>query len=243
MSARAPAIGIDLGTSYSCVGVFQHGKVEIIANEMGKRTTPSYVAFTKEGRLVGEAAKDQMRSNPSNTLFETMRLIGRKFEDESVQSDMKNWPFHVISDDGGKPKLQVEYKGRQKSVFPEEVSAMILAHLKETAEAYLGQTVTHAVVALPAYFNESQRQAIKDAATIAGLNVLRIINGPNAAAITYGLDKLQNVSLQSFKFMHFLDCSDSDYNEQLLPNCKMFDFKGGERGAKRFHFRSWRRNH
>jgi L1 cell adhesion molecule like protein len=186
--SKAPAIGIDLGTTYSCVGVFQHGKVEIIANDQGNRTTPSYVAFTDTERLIGDAAKNQVAMNPSNTIFDAKRLIGRKFEDSTVQGDMKHWPFEVISD-GGKPKLQVDYKGEKKSFFPEEVSSMVLTKMRETAEAYLGKTVTDAVVTVPAYFNDSQRQATKDAGTIAGLNVLRIINEPTAAAIAYGLDK------------------------------------------------------
>jgi heat shock protein 1/8 len=186
--SKAPAIGIDLGTTYSCVGVFQHGKVEIIANDQGNRTTPSYVAFTDSERLIGDAAKNQVAMNPSNTIFDAKRLIGRKFEDATVQADMKHWPFEFISD-GGKPKLQVEYKGEKKNFFPEEVSSMVLTKMKETAEAYLGKTVTDAVVTVPAYFNDSQRQATKDAGTIAGLNVLRIINEPTAAAIAYGLDK------------------------------------------------------
>lgn len=186
--AKAPAVGIDLGTTYSCVGVFQHGKVEIIANDQGNRTTPSYVAFTETERLIGDAAKNQVAMNPTNTIFDAKRLIGRKIEDPVVQADMKHWPFEVIAIDG-KPKIQVIYKDEKKNFFPEEVSSMVLTKMKETAEAYLGKTVTNAVITVPAYFNDSQRQATKDAGTIAGLNVLRIINEPTAAAIAYGLDK------------------------------------------------------
>jgi len=186
--AKAPAVGIDLGTTYSCVGVFQHGKVEVIANDQGNRTTPSYVAFTDSERLIGDAAKNQVAMNPTNTVFDAKRLIGRRFDDPTVAADMKHWPFAVIQD-GGKPKIKVEYKGEEKSFFPEEVSSMVLTKMKETAEAYLGKTVTNAVVTVPAYFNDSQRQATKDAGTISGLNVLRIINEPTAAAIAYGLDK------------------------------------------------------
>jgi heat shock protein 1/8 len=188
MAAKAPAVGIDLGTTYSCVGVFQHGKVEIIANDQGNRTTPSYVAFTDTERLIGDAAKNQVAMNPTNTIFDAKRLIGRKFEDTTVQADMKHWPFDVISAEG-KPKIQVSYKDEKKSFFPEEISSMVLTKMKETAEAYLGKTVSNAVITVPAYFNDSQRQATKDSGTIAGLNVLRIINEPTAAAIAYGLDK------------------------------------------------------
>jgi heat shock protein 1/8 len=188
MAPKRAAVGIDLGTTYSCVGVFQHGKVEIIANDQGNRTTPSYVAFTDTERLIGDAAKNQVAMNPSNTIFDAKRLVGRKFEDSTVQKDLKLWPFKVVND-SGKPKLQVDYKCESKIFSPEEISSMVLIKMKETAEAYLGHEVTDAVVTVPAYFNDHQRQATKDAGVIAGLNVLRIINEPTAAAIAYGLEK------------------------------------------------------
>jgi len=188
MAGKKTAVGIDLGTTYSCVGVFQHGKVEIIANDQGNRTTPSYVAFTDTERLIGDPAKNQVAINPTNTIFDAKRLIGRKMDDSTVQADMKHWPFTVV-DVGGKPKLEVEYQNETKQFTPEEISAMVLTKMKETAEAYLGCDVKDAVVTVPAYFNDSQRQATKDAGIICGLNVLRIINEPTAAAIAYGLDK------------------------------------------------------
>ena len=189
VATKNVAIGIDLGTTYSCVGVFQHGKVEVLANDQGNRTTPSYVAFTDTERLIGDAAKNQVAMNPVNTVFDAKRLIGRKFEDETVQRDMKLWPFKVVKDSSGKPKLEVEFKCETKNFTPEEISSMVLTKMKETAEAHLGHTVRDAVVTVPAYFNDAQRQATKDAGVIAGLNVLRIINEPTAAAIAYGLDK------------------------------------------------------
>ncbi|KAI1301198.1 Heat shock 70 kDa protein C [Halotydeus destructor] len=182
-------IGIDLGTTYSCVGVFKNGRVEIIANDQGNRITPSYVAFTAEGeRLIGDAAKNQLTSNPENTVFDAKRLIGREWSDPAVQHDIKFYPFKVIEKQS-KPFIQVDTTQGVKTFAPEEISAMVLTKLKETAEAYLGKKVTHAVVTVPAYFNDAQRQATKDAGVIAGLVVMRIINEPTAAAIAYGLDK------------------------------------------------------
>ena len=189
MSAElGKGIGIDLGTTYSCVAVWQNDRVEVIANDQGNRTTPSYVAFTDSERLIGDAAKNQVAMNPHNTVFDAKRLIGRRFADAEVQADMKHWPFKVL-DKGGKPIIQVEYKGETKTFTPEEISSMVLTKMRETAEAYLGGQTKNAVITVPAYFNDSQRQATKDAGLIAGLNVLRIINEPTAAAIAYGLDK------------------------------------------------------
>mmetsp|Transcript_63819 Transcript_63819/g.146225 ORF Transcript_63819/g.146225 Transcript_63819/m.146225 type:complete len:640 (+) Transcript_63819:45-1964(+) len=184
-----PAIGIDLGTTYSCVGIWQNERAEIIANDQGNRTTPSWVAFTDSERLIGDAAKNQAAMNPENTVFDAKRLIGRKMDDAGVVDDMKHFPFTVKGKEGNKPHIYVQFKGEEKSFSPEEISSMILTKMKETAEAYLGKDVKHAVVTVPAYFNDSQRQATKDAGLIAGLNVLRIINEPTAAAIAYGLEK------------------------------------------------------
>jgi len=187
--ASGPSVGIDLGTTYSCVGIWQNDRVEIIANDQGNRTTPSYVAFTDTERLIGDAAKNQVAMNPHNTVFDAKRLIGRRVSDPAVQSDMKHWSFKVVPKEGDKPAIQVEFKGETKIFNPEEISSMVLIKMKETAEAYLGKEVKNAVITVPAYFNDSQRQATKDAGMISGLNVLRIINEPTAAAIAYGLDK------------------------------------------------------
>ena len=183
-----PVVGIDLGTTYSCVGIYKNGRVEIIPNEFGNRITLSFVAFTEEDRLVGEAAKFQSPSNPTNSIFSIKRLIGRRFTDKEVQNDKKLLPYSIIDKDG-KPYVEVQEKGVTKSFSPEEISAMILKKMKEIAETYLGKDIKHAVVTVPAYFNDAQRQATKDAGTISGLNVVRILNEPTAGAISYGLDK------------------------------------------------------
>ena len=190
MTDKKLAIGIDLGTTYSCVGIWQNDRVEIIANDQGNRTTPSYVAFTDTERMIGDSAKNQAAMNPNNTVFDAKRLIGRSFSDKATQSDIKLFPFDVFARPGNKPCIRVNYRSEQKEFLPEEISSMILIKMKETAEAYLGQEVKDAVVTVPAYFNDAQRTATKDAGSIAGLNVLRIINEPTAAAIAYGLDKM-----------------------------------------------------
>merc|ERR1711943_163846 len=184
----APAVGIDLGTTYSCVVIWQNDRVEIIANDQGSRTTPSYVAFTDTERLIGDAAKNQCAMNPLNTIFDAKRLIGRKYSDPVVQSDAKHWPFKIVND-SNTPKIQVQYKGEEKTFSAEEISSMVLSKMKDTAAAFIGKDIKDVVITVPAYFNDSQRQATKDAGAIAGLNVLRIINEPTAAAIAYGLDK------------------------------------------------------
>mmetsp|Transcript_4297 Transcript_4297/g.6364 ORF Transcript_4297/g.6364 Transcript_4297/m.6364 type:complete len:668 (+) Transcript_4297:181-2184(+) len=183
-------IGIDLGTTYSCVGVFKNGRVEIIANDQGNRITPSYVAFMENGeRLVGDAAKNQATINPENTVFDVKRLIGRQYSDKSVQADKKLVPYTIVADKGGKPSVEITVQGKVSRYAPEEISAMILQKMKTTAETFLGKEINHAVVTVPAYFNDAQRQATKDAGVIAGMKVERIINEPTAAAIAYGMDK------------------------------------------------------
>lgn len=183
------AIGIDLGTTYSAVGVFRNGAVEIIANDQGNRTMPSYVAFTDTERLIGEGAKNQSGQNPQNTVFDAKRLIGRKFSENVIQENLKHFPYKITSGVSDKPTINVNYLGEEKKFQPEEISAMVLTKMKDIAESYLGEKITDAVITVPAYFNDSQRQATKDAGAIAGLNVLRIINEPTAAALAYGIDK------------------------------------------------------
>ena len=208
----ASAIGIDLGTTYSCVGVWQNGRVEIIANDQGNRTTPSYVAFTDEERLIGDSAKNQASMNPTNTIYDAKRLIGRNFTDQHVQNDKKLWTFNVQNDGKDKPKISVDYKGENKSYYPEEVSSMVLVKMKEIAESYLGKEVKDAVITVPAYFGDAQRQATKDAGVIAGLNILRIINEPTAAAIAYGLDN----KCEKEKNVLIFDCGGGTFDCTIL---------------------------
>jgi heat shock 70kDa protein 1/2/6/8 len=210
------SIGIDLGTTYSCCGVWQHDRVEIIANDQGNRTTPSFVAFTDSERLIGDAAKNQVAINPANTIFDAKRLIGRRFSDASVQSDMKHFSFKVIEKDGDKPFISVMYQGEEKIFSPEEVSAMILTKMKDVAEGYLGKEVKSAVVTVPAYFNDSQRLATKDAGTIAGLNVSRIINEPTAAAIAYGLDRKSSGETSKERNVLIFDLGGGTFDVSLL---------------------------
>lgn len=205
------AIGIDLGTTYSCVGIWNNNNVEIIANSQGNRTTPSYVAFNDTERLIGNSAKNQVSMNPENTIFDAKRLIGRQFDDDVVQADMKHWPFKVIKESNGKPSFQVKFKHELKTFTPEEISSMILSKMKEVAETYIGKPVKKAVVTVPAYFNDSQRQATKDAGAIAGLEVLRMINEPTAAAIAYGLDKSKGE-----KNVLIFDCGGGTFDVSIL---------------------------
>ena len=204
-------IGIDLGTTYSCVAVWQHGKVEIIANEQGNRTTPSYVGFTETEYFVGDAAKTQCSTNPINTIFDAKRIIGRKYSDSTVQADIGHLPFTVIGIDD-RPFFKVNYRNEERTYSPEQISSMILQKLKQIASAYLGEDVTEAVITVPAYFNDSQRQSTKDAGKIAGLNVRRIINEPTAAALAYGLDK----TLTKESYILVFDCGGGTHDVTLL---------------------------
>lgn len=201
--SKGPAIGIDLGTTYSCVAFMRNGQIEIVPNSQGNRTTPSWVAFTSDERLIGDAAKSQASSNPMNTVFDAKRLIGRKFSDVEVQNDIKHFPFKVVAGANDKPMIEVEYKGENKRFTAEEISSMVLTALKQSAEEYIGEEIKDAVITVPAYFNDSQRAATKDAAIIAGLNPLRIINEPTAAAIAYGLD---SVGKEGEKNVLIFDC-------------------------------------
>ncbi|WOG98009.1 hypothetical protein DCAR_0417350 [Daucus carota subsp. sativus] len=213
MAGYGLAVGIDLGTTYSCVGVWQQYRVEIIGNDQGNRTTPSCVAFTDTERFIGDAARNQAALNPQNTIFDAKRLIGRKFTDSTVQSDMKLWPFKVNGDMANKPMIVVNYKGVAKLFSPEELSSMVLIKMKEIAENYVGKKIKDAVVTVPAHFNDSQRQATKDAGTIAGLNVLRILVEPTAAAVAYGLDQKLTNSLAGEKIVLIFDL---DFDNRMV---------------------------
>ncbi|XP_017224621.2 heat shock cognate 70 kDa protein [Daucus carota subsp. sativus] len=216
MAKNEVAVGIDLGTTYSCVGVWQNDRVEIIANDQGNRTTPSYVAFTDTERFIGDAARNQSALNLVNTVFDAKRLIGRRFCDSTVQSDMKLWPFKVVGDNGDKPKIVVNYKGEERRFSPEELSSMVLLKMKEIAEEYIGKKVKNAVVTVPAHFNDSQRQATKDAATIAGLNVLRLLVEPTAAAVAYGLDKNLTSGMEGEKTVLIFDLGGGTFDVSVL---------------------------
>ena len=185
-----PALGIDLGTTYSCMAIWKNGKPEVIPNqETGSRTTPSIVAFTKKDRIVGDAAKNQAVRNFKNTIYDSKRLIGRDFNDDEVQKDIKLWPFKVTQGDNNRPVIEVEYKEKKEKFYPEQISACILSKMKQIAKDYLGKEIKDAIITCPAYFDDLQRKATQDAGKIAGLNVIRIINEPTAAAIAYGFDK------------------------------------------------------
>nr|XP_017221714.1 PREDICTED: heat shock cognate 70 kDa protein-like [Daucus carota subsp. sativus] len=220
MTNKEVAVGIDLGTTYSCVGVWQHDRVEIIANDQGNRTTPSCVAFTDLERFIGEAAKNQAAFNPANTIFDAKRLIGRKFSDSTVKDNMKFWPFTVVGDSDDRPKIVVNYRGVEKRFSPEELSSMVLYKMKETAEKYLGKEVKNAVVTVPAHFSDSQRQATKDAARIAGLNVLRILVEPTAAAVAYGLDQKLTSSSSGENIVLVFDLGGGTFDVSLLNIAK-----------------------
>jgi L1 cell adhesion molecule like protein len=217
MTNKKIAIGIDLGTTYSCVGIYRNGQVQIISNDQGSNTTPSWISFTDTERLIGDAAKTQSIRNSSNTIYESKRLIGRKFTDDSVQKDIKNMSYKVISDSDNNPVIEVEYKGEKKLFNPTEIASMILSKMKEIAEDYLGEKVDSAVITCPAYFDNNQRQATKDAGAIAGLDVIRVINEPTAASIAYGLNKVEGDK----NILIF----DLGGKRNLLPEVKILSYK------------------
>jgi L1 cell adhesion molecule like protein len=216
---QAVSIGIDLGTTYSCVGTWKNNTVEIIPNDMGERTTPSYVSFSDTERLIGSAAKNQASRNAENTVFDAKRLIGRKFDDSSVQSDKKHWPFKVVRESQDRPAVQVQHQGETKTFFPEEISSMILGYMKSISEAYLGKTIENAVITVPAYFNEAQRRATQDAGKIAGLTVKRILNEPTAAAIAYGLDKKKGGDEMEERNVLVFDLGGGTFDVSVLTIC------------------------
>ena len=211
MANKGFCAGMDLATTYCCVGLWQNDRVEILASESGARSIPSYVAFTDTDRLVGEAAKSQAAGNTANTIYDAKRLIGRKFSDPLVQEDIKRYPFKVVGDASDRPQIVVQTKDGEKKFYPEEISAMLLQKMKQMVESYVGQEVKDAVITVPAYFNDAQRQATKDAGVIAGLNVLRIINEPTAAAIAYGLEKTKGE-----KNILIFDCGGGTHDISIL---------------------------
>jgi L1 cell adhesion molecule like protein len=204
------SIGIDLGTTYSCVSIFQNDRAEVIPNDQGLRTTPSYVAFTNTERLIGDAAKNQVAINPENTVFDAKRMIGRKYSE--LKNELKYWPFKVSSGNDDKPVIEVNYKGEVRKFTPEEISSMVLVKMKDIAEKYLGEEVKNAVITCPAYFNDQQRQATKDAGAIAGLNVLRIINEPTSSILFFGLEKKTNKEQNVLVF----DCGGGTHDVSLI---------------------------
>ncbi|GJT17999.1 putative heat shock protein 70 family protein, partial [Tanacetum coccineum] len=225
--AQAPTIGIDLGTTYSCVAVWKHNRIQIIPNDQGNRITPSCVAFNDKERLIGEGANNQIARNPANTVFvpDAKRLIGRRFSDAEVQDDMKLWPFKVIEGTNDTPKIAVTYKGHEKQFSTEEISSMVLTKMREVAETYIGETVRHAVITVPAYFNDCQRQATKDAATIAGLKVIRMINEPTAAAIAYGIDNYSGITRNRAVLVFDLGGGTLDVSLLTIEKGSMFKVK------------------
>jgi L1 cell adhesion molecule like protein len=216
---KQSSIGIDLGTTYSCVGTWKNNNVDIIPNDMGERTTPSYVSFSDTERLIGSAAKNQAARNAENTIFDIKRVIGRKFQDSCVQSDAKHWPFKIVRESQDRPAVQVQYQGESKTFFPEEISSMLLSYMKQISEAYIGTKIDNAVITVPAYFNEAQRRATQDAGKIAGLTVKRIINEPTAAAIAYGLDKKKQGDDMEERNVLVFDLGGGTFDVSILTIC------------------------